>query len=438
MVSGVRTIVDSATTSTCLAFEDWTGARTVVSLGTNAGSTALPFQEWRHFKESFAPELVQRAVAETPGNVSRIVDPFGGSGTTALAAQFLGAEPATIEVNPFLADLIEAKLAQLDLDQVSSALKRVVHRALSDPRDSRSVFPAAAPKTLIEPGIGGRFLLYKNIADRIATYRAALAAEVDPGVRRLFRVILASATMPASNVVVSGKGRRYRRNWKNRHPASQTIDTAFFAGVSKAISDLRRFRDRRCRSYTLLRGDARQLVSDLPRHDLAVFSPPYPNSLDYTDVYNVELWTMGYLNSRDENTILRRSTMRSHVQIKRDMSGERLNSPTLSHTVRRLGDNRAALWNRHIPEMIAAYATDMATVLRGLAGRLRPGGRVYIVLGDSRYAAIPVPVASIVGEISEALGFQILSLEPCRAMRASPQQGGAPQLPESLLILERP
>ena len=34
-------------------------------------------------------------------------------------------------------------------------------------------------------------------------------------------------------------------------------------------------------------------------HDLAVFSPPYPNSFDYTDVYNVELWAMGYLRNSD-------------------------------------------------------------------------------------------------------------------------------------------
>jgi DNA modification methylase len=59
-------------------------------LGTNAGSIDLPFQGWRRFKEAFAPELIERAVHESIIPVHHLVDPFGGSGTTALAAQFLG------------------------------------------------------------------------------------------------------------------------------------------------------------------------------------------------------------------------------------------------------------------------------------------------------------------------------------------------------------
>ncbi len=93
-----------------VTFEEWTQGRTITSLGTNAGADELPFQTWRNFKEAYAPELIARAVEESEIPVVRCVDPFGGSGTTALACQFLGVYPTIIEVNPFLADLIEAKL----------------------------------------------------------------------------------------------------------------------------------------------------------------------------------------------------------------------------------------------------------------------------------------------------------------------------------------
>ncbi|HZH08351.1 MAG TPA: SAM-dependent methyltransferase, partial [Lautropia sp.] len=70
---------------------------------TNASD--LPFQRWHRFKEAFDPELIARAVRESPRQVRSLADPFGGSGTSALAAQFLGVTPSTVEVNPFLADL---------------------------------------------------------------------------------------------------------------------------------------------------------------------------------------------------------------------------------------------------------------------------------------------------------------------------------------------
>ena len=74
-------------------FHHWINGREVVSLGTNAGAPALPFQGWRNIKEAFAPELIARALAESPVPVQRCIDPFGGSGTTGLACQFLGVHP---------------------------------------------------------------------------------------------------------------------------------------------------------------------------------------------------------------------------------------------------------------------------------------------------------------------------------------------------------
>lgn len=432
----VELVADGGLNSGCIRFRDWTGGREVATIGSNAGSVSLPFQNWRHFKEAFAPELIELAVRETEGGVERVVDPFGGSGTTALAAQFLGVRPTTIEVNPYLADLIEAKVATLDLDAAAAAFGRVVERAggMGNRRDDP--FPGA-PATFVEPGVEGRYIFPRAVAGRIAAFRDAIGLEADAGVRRLFRVVLASAAVPASNVVVSGKGRRYRRGWQRRLIDPEAINGWFRDGVLQALFDLRRFQDRACRDYTLLRGDARRLVAELPRHDLAVFSPPYPNSFDYTDVYNVELWTLGYLDGRSANTELRMSTLRSHVQIHRDMAAVGVDSPLLTDTVQRLENVAGHLWNRHIPAMIAAYTADMATVLRGVATRMRRRGRVYMVVGDSRYAGVDVPVAAILAQVGPGIGLDVVRIEPCRSMRASPQQGGRPELAESLVVLER-
>ena len=163
--------VDSAETAEVdgahVRFRDWTGNRSISTIGTNAGSPALPFQRWRRFKEAFAPEIVERALRETSGAVHHIADPFGGSGTTALAAQFLGIRPTTIEVNPFLADLIEAKIATLDFDAATTAFGRVVERVARGCAPGRPLFPGAPP-TFVEPGRDGRYIFSRAVAGRIA------------------------------------------------------------------------------------------------------------------------------------------------------------------------------------------------------------------------------------------------------------------------------
>ena len=417
-------------------FGDWTGDRPISTIGTNTGSQALPFQTWRRFKEAFAPELVERALNETPGTVRHIADPFGGSGTTALAAQFLGIEPTTIEVNPFLADLIEAKISPLDFDIATDAFMQVLDCVASEGGPEQPVFPGA-PATFVEPGRNGRYIFSQGVARRFLAYRAAINFVDDDACKRLFRVVLASISVSSSNVVVSGKGRRYRQGWRKRDSRPEIVDELFRTGVLQALHDLQRFAARRCLSYRLLRGDARVLIEKIGHHDLAIFSPPYPNSFDYTDVYNVELWALGYLRNLEDNTQLRCGTLRSHVQLIRNFDSGDVRSPALAATIEALRDVRDNLWNRHIPEMIGGYAGDLEIVMNKISNNLRSRGRAYVIVGDSRYKGVYIPVSEILTEIARSLDYGVVGLEPCRSMRSSPQQGGRHELGETLVVLEK-
>jgi DNA modification methylase len=418
------------------SFLDWTGERRLFAIGTNSGSAGLPFQGWRRFKEAFAPELIERAVRESNIPVDHIVDPFGGSGTTALAAQFLGINSTTIELNPFLADLIESKLSSYDYTTVVRAFVRVMDHASKNTLKCRNPFPGA-PDTFLEPGRDGRFIFSRKVAQRIYSIRTAIGKIRSKKVRRLFRVLLASSAVAASNILVSGKGRRYRKNWADRPIDPKLVDEMFEKNVLAALFDVRRFESRPCKEYQLLRGDARRLLKKVGKADLSVFSPPYPNSFDYTDVYNVELWALGYLSNAAANRRLREATFRSHVQIKRNFDSGDGFSPELVKTIKKLRQVRSDLWNKNIPEMIPAYFHDMRCVLSDLHRQLRPHGRIYLVVGDSRYASVRVPVGKIIAEEAPHLGFKICSAEPFRSMRTSPQQGGKRDLAETLVILER-
>jgi DNA modification methylase len=419
------------------AFTEWLEGRRPQHLSTNAGTGGAAFQGWRKLKEAFAPELIAQAFEETSTALGRTVqsciDPFGGSGTTALACQFLGVRPTTIEVNPYLADLIEAKLARYDLEELIADFKTVVESA---PVDVAEPFPGA-PKTFVEPGVNGRFVFTQQVARRLASFGELITLVSNSANRCLMRVLLGAVALSVSNVLVSGKGRRYRRDWAARPVFADRVDALFSDAVVRAIYEIRRFQDRKVTSYKLIRGDARVLFPHRGSFDLAVFSPPYPNSFDYTDVYNVELWVCGYLKSAEDNRALRLATLRSHVQIARSFENPGLTSATLTRVASELDRVRAKLWDPHIPDMVRAYFADMALVLSKLGRSLRGGGRVYIVVGDSRYGGVQVPVATILSEVALSMGFVLAGAEPFRSMRASPQQGGRHELVETLLTLNR-
>ena len=401
---------------------------------TNQGSASVPFQRWYRFKEAFSPRFVLDAIDMAKGRVSTIADPFGGSGTTSLTAQFSGIEPTTVEVNPFLADLIESKLSSHCPDELEKHVLAVVRHASRNSRPTGAAFPFGPP-TLVEPGVGGKWVFDSAAADRIGVVREGIEAVPCEASRRFLRVILASCLVSASNVTISGKGRRYRQRWNERPRDASAILPSFEAAAGRAVEDVRRAGDRPCRKFTLLRGDAREEAGRVGPVDMALFSPPYPNSFDYHDVYNLELLCLGYVLSKEQDRSMRMSTLRSHVQIGRDHPPPSVASPLLDGVASRLADAKASLWHPQIPDMVLGYFGDMERVLSGLAGSVNPGGSVIMVAGDSRYAGIHVPVVAILSEIADAMGFRVEDRVSVRNMRSSPQQGGRHELAEELLHL---
>lgn len=415
----------------------WTGNRALTSLGTNDGAPPIAFQKWHNFKEAFAPELIHEAVNSVTGSVERCIDPFGGSGTTALTCQMLGIASTTVEVNPYLADVIRAKLHRYDPDSLVRDLRQI-RRAGRRNAPCIEDFRSALPPTFVEPGVGERWIFDTAVMAALVSLLRAIDDTTGANLanRRFFRVVVGGLLTEVSNVIVSGKGRRYRQGWRSRDVSAEDVYALFAARAESAISDVVTYSDRPIVEAVVHEGDAR-VYEAIGEYDLSVFSPPYPNSFDYTDVYNVQLWVLGYLTSWEDNALLRRETLSSHVQVSRQFRAAPAGSATLDDALNGLQNEQDTLWNRHLPAMVGAYFTDLLEVTESVLDTLRARGECWIVVGDSRYATTHVPVGQIVAELLSSRGHFVVSVEPVRHMRTSAQQGFRASLAESLLKIRR-
>lgn len=401
---------------------------------SNQGAANIPFQRWFHFKEAFSPKFVADTLSALPYKVDRCLDPFGGSGTTAVTCRMLGISSTVIEVNPFLADLIEAKLTHVPAANFSASYDRLLSGLEVKPSDSLPI--EGMPPTMVEPGLKGRFVF---AADVYATVRAIVRATeaLPPDEARLLKVLLGSVLVPNSNVTINGKGRRYRRNWETRQRSAADLIANLDDAIDIATADLTLYSGL-CRSrHVVLCGDARSTLTRIEKADVAIFSPPYPNSFDYTDVYNLELWMLGYLKSSPDNRKLRHQTLRSHVQMKWLQAQSVATSEALEETLNALRRARSDLWNPHIPEMIGYYFDDLVMIFAQIKRILPPGHHVVIAIGDSQYGGIHVDVASILVQCVRSLGFCLTESGAIRSMRNSSQHGGEFELSEHCLVFER-
>lgn len=424
--------------STSKAIDSWISDWTTAEPTTYQGSEDLAFQRWFKFKEAFAPTLVRSIIGSMPNRPRRILDCCAGSGTTGVVARFAGIDSTLIEVNPFLADLIEAKLSSYEGIEFHLEMARILGRANAMTMTVEKV-RGRLPPTFVEPGVGGRWLFSRTLAKEIEKLRLAIEGCRKSEVRRFFRVALASCLVGLSNVRVDGKGRRYRQNWESKVVTGSDVRQRFIEAATRMAQDVYRHAGMERSTCQVINADSRQALYNLTEPvDLALFSPPYPNSFDYTDIYNVELWMMEYFSSAEDNTELRHQTLRSHVQISWARPTGNVRSPTLDRAVAALIEKRAQLWDRRLPEMVQAYFEDMHGLLKGMNGCLTNDARVAIVVGDSSYANVRIDSAQILSELAEQLDWQLESRESARVMRASMQHNrGEKALDEWLLLFRR-
>ena len=420
------------------ALDIWLKGWSTEAPTTYQRSDELAFQRWFRFKEAFSPILVRDIIKGMSTPPRNLVDCCAGSGTTGVVAQFSGIPCVLVEVNPFLVDLITAKTTKYDninfakelasFDIACSKTKVVLHD-----------FCKRLPPTFVEPGIKGHWLFNKDIATELERIRLSILQVSNDKLRRFYLVALANILIHFSNVRIDGKGRRYRQGWEKRSINSTDVYPQFKNSIYSMIRDIYAHDESKLSECSVIHGDSREVIGYLDEAtDLFLFSPPYPNSFDYTDIYNIELWFFEYFKTAEDNITQRKKTMRSHVQVRWNEPSYNIKSPSLKKTVKRLSEVREKLWDKRIPEMVQAYFEDMDILLSKMFDKLSPLGSIAIVVGDSSYMDIWIESAKIIIEIAEHKGLKVRKKKSERVMRASAQHSKKEKfLNEWLLIFEK-
>ena len=413
-----------------------------VGLVAPGGNETYPVHGWLRFKEAFSADLLRvvvRELASDLGKSFRLLDPFCGVGTSLVASQEMTAEgwdiqAQGIEISPFIGFAARTKVrwprmaAQRIVDGGESALRASTRDVLQLP-----------PVSSIAKGV----CITRHTARRLLEVRKAVADQ-DLGVDGDALLLgLAASIESLSRVRKDGRALRIVERKK---PA---INVALRERWERISGDAQFFQDAlpRARIPRVVRGDGRNpLNHGVPPGsiDLIVTSPPYPNTIDYTEVYKLELWMLGLVDNGAEFLKLRRSTFRSHPTtppaeqpeafLKAARKG-RLKT-LLSPLFERTRSSQEKWRNR----LLTGYFSDMWTALIEHHKCLRPGGFEIIVVGNSlhggRSAPYLIPTDLVVAIIAERCGFRVRAVEVARQLPR--RLSGNHFLRESVVVLRKP
>lgn len=380
---------------------------------TFTGGRGSPLHEWYPYLEGYSPDFVSNVIETFAPDARDILDPFCGSGTTALVSAMRGGVGYYAEVNPSCQYVIETKALALTLSLKERVrISRKLHSTADDiDRIIAKQVVDADLKAAFSFAFGDRPFFKAKAFERILkarTYADKMERD-DPVYARFFTVAVLRCLVPCSLLVRRGD-LRFRTEKELRKGIPDFFDELSYS-LDLIASDLVDAEAAPGRTH-FVTDDARTIQKTLPtKVDAVVTSPPYLNGTNYFRNTKIELWFLRMLSSKAELRKFRDAAITSGINdvtkgklAAARQTEKRFTSELLAKTLSELEE---AAYDMRIPAMVENYFYDMHDVLAALPKVLNEGGVIAIDLGDSIYSGVHVPTQDILTEMLEDSGFKL-------------------------------
>ena len=381
------------------------------------------------YRGKFFPQLVRALmnIVQLPEGAV-VLDPMCGSGTTLVEAQLSGRRCYGLDMNPLSVFITDVKCQVLTItptaltaayDKIRKALDTITsvpgepgHTALMADGDRAYLERWFAPRTLED-------------LDRI---EAAIRRLPNKTLRNFHRICLSNTLRGVS--WQKNEDLRVRRE-ETELAVGATV-ARFLDEVARSTKTVAAFLAEGGRTgmgnYTVREADARVAVNALPeladKVDVVITSPPYATALPYIDTDRLSLIYLRLLpreDHRTRDTLMignREVTKRVRTEYWAFYEAHRSLLPrstrTLIERIDRLNKpGKVGFRRRNLAALLSKYFFDMREVLQQTFTLLRPGGAMFLVVGNNRTTAGGQPVeirtADHLGTISNDLGFRLAS-----------------------------
>ena len=357
---------------------------------------------WLRLTPAYSVKVVEEIMGRYPDPVS-VLDPFCGTGTTALCAINRGNSATTIDINPFLAWLASAKTA-IYSSSTLAVTERAAIEAIYAVR-SRGVAPAPCP-----PIHNIDRWWNANNLEHLCYLKAAIseASNHSEQVTDLLHVAFCRTLIKMSNA-------RFNHQSMSLHHDEDIQLTLIDDVGSIFLEDVRYITDTAERNpvghASVAHGDAIDLTSVVDKKfDAVITSPPYVNRMSYVRELRPYMYWLGYLsNGRDAGELDWNAIGGTWgIATSRLMEWSPCGNwwvPSELHSV--VSDISTAndANGRLLANYVHKYFHDISHHIYNLSSTLNSGAEVHYIIGNSSFYGILVPTEQFYAEILAQYGF---------------------------------
>ena len=367
-----------------------------------------PIHRWYPYLEGYSSCLIDDIVMEIgPENIQAICDPFCGTGTTSLVASSHGIKSYYCETNPFMQQVIEAKINSVKRLR-DTGIRSKYLKAFLQEIENYNCQPC--PEAPTWDGFEKYF--DAEVLAQLQALNQKVDHIPDEDTKRIALVLLASVTVRASNMVRQGDLRFAKENEKKA--GDKDILSNFVGKIKLAIEDIENDTCPTLAETMKLTEDSRYLEVE-NQIDCVITSPPYLNGTNYIRNTKLELKLSGHvLREKD----LPRFHSKGIIAGINNVSSRNTNFEIPDVVRPYLEELKPVAYDKRIPIMVAGYFSDMKKVIERLSHAMKDNGYFIMDIGDSQFAGVHIPTHEILTEICESYGFALYGEDVLRERRS--------------------
>jgi len=359
---------------------------------------------WYPYVEGFSATYTRDAILRYGKPPRSVYDPFGGSGTTQVAATMMGIPAFFCELNPFMRFVSNTKVAAAQWARRNMADFQQTATAFMDSLTKERLDDIGRQVDLssYEQAFPGRDFFVEQDLRHLLAVKELTRDAAEPHSRNLLLLAAAANVVACSNMTRRADLRRRRPDeYKTR-----VVDVASYVRETcqRILSDVAAIPIDSA-EMVFVSEDARQLPSEYTNSfEMAITSPPYLNGTNYFRNTKLELWYLDFIQSeRDLKDFRTRAVCGGINNVSRRGAAPRT-FPFVEEVAQRLEE---AARDARIPLMVRSYFSDMFDVFASTLRALTPGGKFLLDIGDSKFYGVHVPTDQLLTEVAREAGLQL-------------------------------
>ena len=358
---------------------------------------------WLRLTPAYSVGLVEELAADL-GPDDRVLDPFCGTGTTALVCAERGIFCETLDINPFLVWLARAKCASYAREELDGARCLIAAAIAAQPSHD----DWRPPLSNIERWWDGTTLTQLS-----ATWRAIRDGDASDAARTLAKVAFCRAMMVVSGVSFRHQSMSFTNDISQGHKTPYDFPTS----IVDALALIERSAGGgRLAPVRVRLGDSRGLgdIPEMGRFSSVITSPPYPNRMSYVRELRPYMYWLGFLSDGRSAGELDWEAIGGTWGIATSnlthWRGERSDSGVVDDARLTSIEARSPV----LANYVRKYVADMTAHIGSLPAVLASGARVSYVIGNSYFYGVPIETQEIFAELFRRAGFTAVTIRTLR------------------------